>query len=85
MNAIVTLRELRRLGYNTAVSEGKLKLRGPGKPPEELEASILANRDELIRLIVEDIVVDEREVFALARWGLLKDYDRMKAQRFNGK
>lgn len=67
MDAITTLRDLRRAGYTVTVSEGKLKLRGPGKPPEELEASILANRDELIRLIVEDIVVDEREVFALAR------------------
>jgi hypothetical protein len=67
MDAIVTLRELRRRGYTASVSDGKLKLRGPGKPPEELEASILANRDELIRLIVEDIIVDEREVFALAR------------------
>jgi hypothetical protein len=66
MDAIVTLRELRRRGYASAVSDGKLKLRGPGKP-EEMEASILANRDELIRLIVENIIVDEREVFALAR------------------
>lgn len=66
MDAIVTLRELRRRGYTAAVSEGKLKLRGPG-PPEELESAILANRDELIRLIVEDIIVNERDVFARAR------------------
>jgi hypothetical protein len=66
MDAITTLRDLRRAGYTATVSDGKLKLRGPG-PPEELEASILANRDEIIRLIVEDIIVDEREVFARAR------------------
>ncbi len=66
MDAISTLRELRRRGYTASVSDGKLKLRGPG-PPEELEASILANRDEIQRLIIEDIVVDELEVFSLAR------------------
>ncbi len=67
MDAIATLRTLRRRGYVTIVESGKLKLRGPAKPPEELEASILEHRDELVRLVEEEIVVDEREVFDMAR------------------
>ena len=77
MDAITTLRELRRRGYTATVSAAgpvRLKLRGPGRPPEELEAQVLANRDEIIRLIREDIIVDELEVFGLARqhFGLAK-------------
>ena len=67
MDAIATLRTLRRLGYSAAVEGGRLKLLGPGKPPEELEAFILEHRDELVRLVEEEIVVDEREVFDMAR------------------
>ena len=67
MDAIAALRTLRRRGYSAAVEGGKLKLRGPAKPPEDLEASILQHRDELVRLVEEDIVVDELEVFEIAR------------------
>ena len=67
MDAIATLRTLRRRGYSAAVEAGKLKLRGPAKPPEELEASILEHRDELVRLVEEGIIVDDREVFDMAR------------------
>ncbi len=61
-----TLKALRRSGYEVRVSDGKLKLRGARKPPEELEARILEHRDELIRLIEEGVIVDELEVFELA-------------------
>ncbi len=67
MDAIATLRTLRRRSYAATVEGGKLKLRGPAKPPEELEASIFEHRDELVRLVEEDIIVDEREVFDMAR------------------
>ncbi len=67
MDATATLRTLRRSGYSAAVAGGKLKLRGPAKTPEDLEAGILANRGELIRLIEEDAIVDELEAFELAR------------------
>lgn len=67
MDAISTLRTLRRRGYSATVEGGKLKLRGPAKPPEELEAYILEHRDELVRLVEEEIVVDELEVFEMAR------------------
>ncbi len=67
MNASSTLRTLRRRGYSAAVEGGKLKLRGPDKPPEDLYAAILEHRDELVRLVEEEIVVDEREVFDIAR------------------
>ncbi|MDP9477333.1 MAG: hypothetical protein M3R38_16900 [Actinomycetota bacterium] len=67
MDAVTTLRTLRRRGYSAAVEGGRLKLRGPAKPPEELEAAILEHRDELVRLVEGDIIVDEREVFDLAR------------------
>lgn len=67
MNASSTLRTLRRRGYSAAVEGGKLKLRGPDKPPEDLYAAILEHRDELVRLVEEDIIVDEREVFGMAR------------------
>lgn len=67
MDAIATLRTLRRRGYSAAVEGGKLKLRGPSKPPEELEAAILAHRDELVCLVQGEIVVDELEVFDMAR------------------
>ena len=66
MDGIATLRTLRRRGYSATVEGGKLKLRGPAKPPEELEAAILEHRDELVRLVEEEIVVDEREVFDMA-------------------
>ncbi len=67
MDAITTLRTLRRRDYSATVEEGKLKLRGPAKPPEDLEASILQLRDELVRLIEEEIIVDGLEVFDMAR------------------
>ena len=67
MDAIATLRILLRRGYSAAVEGGRLKLRGPAKPPEELEAFILEHRDELVRLVEREIVVDEREVFDMAR------------------
>ncbi len=67
MDAPTTLCTLRRRGYSAAVEGGKLKLRGPAKPPEDLEAAILEHRDELVRLVEEEIVVDELEVFEMAR------------------
>ncbi|MDP8951036.1 MAG: hypothetical protein M3N18_02160 [Actinomycetota bacterium] len=67
MNAIATLRTLRRRGYSAAVEGGKLKLRGPAKPSDDLYASILEHRDELVRLVKEEIIVDELEVFDMAR------------------
>ncbi len=67
MDAMTTLRTLRRRGYSAAVEGGKLKLRGPAKPPEELEASILEYRGKLVRLVEEEIIVDEREAFDVAR------------------
>jgi hypothetical protein len=67
MDASSTLRTLRRRGYSAAVEGGRLKLRGPAKPPEDLYASILEHRDELVRLVEGEIVVDEREVFDMAR------------------
>ncbi len=66
MDAIATLRTIRRRGYSAAVEGGRLKLRGPAKPPEDLYASILEHRDELVRLVEGEIVVDEREVFDIA-------------------
>ena len=67
VDAIAALRTLRRREYSAAVEGGKLKLRGPAKPSEELEASILQHRDELIRLVEEEIIVDRLEVFDMAR------------------
>ncbi len=67
MDAYATLRALRRRGYSAAVEGGKLRLRGPAKPPEELEAFILRHRDELVRLVEGEIIVDELEVFEMAR------------------
>lgn len=67
MDAITTLRTLRRRGYSAAVEGGKLKLRGPDRPPEDLYAAILEHRDELVRLVQGEIVVDELEVFDMAR------------------
>lgn len=61
-----TLKALRRGGYTVWVSGGKLKLRGSQKPSEELEAKILEHRDELVRLVEENIIVDELEVFDMA-------------------
>jgi hypothetical protein len=66
MDAVAALRSLRRRGYSAAVEGGKLKLRGPAKPSEDLYSSILEHRDELVRLVEEEIVVDEREVFDMA-------------------
>ncbi len=66
MDATATLRTLRRRGYAAAVEGGRLKLRGPAKPPEDLYAAILKHRDELVRLVEEEIVVDELEVFEMA-------------------
>ncbi len=62
-----TLKALRRGGYTVRASGGKLKLRGPQKPSEELEAGLLEHRDELVRLVEEDAIVDELEAFELAR------------------
>jgi hypothetical protein len=67
VDATATLRTLRRSGYSAAVAGGKLKLRGPAKPPEGLEARLLEHRDELVRLVEEDAIVDELEAFELAR------------------
>jgi hypothetical protein len=67
MDATATLRTLRRRGYSATVEGGRLKLRGPAKPPENLEAAILQHRGELIRLVEEEIIVDELEVFDMAR------------------
>jgi len=67
MDATTTLRRVRRGGYTVAVVDGKLKLRGPRKPPEGLEARLLEHRGELVRLVEQGIIVDEMEVFELAR------------------
>ena len=67
MDAIATLRTLRQRDYSATVEGGRLKLRGPAKPPEDLEAAILQHRDELVRLVEGEIIVDEREVFDIAR------------------
>lgn len=67
MDAITTLRILRRRGYSATSEGSKLKLRGPTKPPEEIEAFIFEHRDELVRLVEGEIIVDEREVFDSAR------------------
>ncbi len=77
MNAAVTqrgptislLRTLRRMGYVVTVDEGqRFKLRGPSpRLSEELSRGVRAHRDELIRLVEEDIIVDDREAFGMAR------------------
>lgn len=67
MDAIGTLRALRRSGYVVTVERERLRLRGHAKPSEDLYASVVRHRDELIRLVEEDIIVDEREVFGMAR------------------
>ncbi|MDP9458300.1 MAG: hypothetical protein M3Q60_21555 [Actinomycetota bacterium] len=67
MDAVATLRTLRRRGYSAAVEGGRLKLGGPAKPSEDLYSSILEHRDELVRLVEEEILVDEQEVFKMAR------------------
>jgi hypothetical protein len=66
MEATTLLKALRRAGYTARVVDGKLKLRGPERPPEKWEALILEHRAELIRLVEKDIIVDELEVFELA-------------------
>lgn len=65
MDAIATLRTLRRGDYSATVEGGRLKLRGPAKPSEDLYASILQHRDAIVRLVEGEIVVDEREVFEI--------------------
>ncbi len=67
--AISLLRTLRRMGYVVTVDEGqRLKLRGPSsRLSEELSRGVRAHREELIRLVEGEIVVDEREVFDMAR------------------
>jgi hypothetical protein len=45
------LEELQARGYTTAVKDGRLKLRGPCRPPAELERRISDCRDELIKLL----------------------------------
>jgi hypothetical protein len=67
MDAIGTLRTLRRSGYVVTVERERLRLRGHAKPSEDLYASVVRHRDELIRLVEEEIIVDEREVFGMAR------------------
>jgi hypothetical protein len=64
---ITTRRNLRRQGYSATVEGVKLRLRGTIKPPEELYASILQHREELVRLVEEGIIVDPLEVFDIAR------------------
>lgn len=64
--ATETLKALRRSGYTVRVVEGKLKVRGQEEPPEELTSRILKHRNELVRLVEEDVIVDELEVFELA-------------------
>jgi hypothetical protein len=66
--AVVLLRTLRRMGYVATVDEARrLRLRGSSRLPAELEHSVRIGRDELVRLVEEEIVVDEREVFDMAR------------------
>lgn len=78
--AISLLRTLRRMGYVVTVDEGqRFKLRGPSsRLSEELSRGVRAHRDELVRLVEEDVIVDEREVFdmARARFGEIAREDR---------
>ncbi len=66
--AISLLRTLRRMGYVITVDEGKrFKLRGPSsRLSEELSRAVRVHRDELVCLVEEEIVVDEREVSEMA-------------------
>lgn len=51
--AAEVLQDLKERGYTATVNEGRLKLRGPCKPPPELEQRIRASREELLRALQE--------------------------------
>ena len=78
------LARLRSLGYTADLEGGRLKLRGPCRPPSELERRITAHRQELVDILSEDeelrrtgIVQSERQVFEIAHahFGFIRPFD----------
>jgi hypothetical protein len=55
MNPSAVLADLRARGYTATVNGDKLKLRGPCRPPKELERCIADCRDELLEVLREEI------------------------------
>jgi hypothetical protein len=75
---------LRSLGYAATVESGRLTLRGPCRPPSDLERRISDRREELVKIVSEDeelrqtgIVRSERQVFEMARdyFGSTRPFD----------
>lgn len=75
MDATLTLRTLRREDYTACVESGRLKVRGPRQPSEEMLQSIRDNRGELIRLTGEGILLDAGE----ARYLLVREFGLFEA------
>ena|SRR5215204_5730618 len=69
MHHSAVLDDLRVRGYVASVNGDRLKLRGPCRPPAELEQRLRECRDELVRLLREEEskVGTGAEVFELAR------------------
>lgn len=51
MNAEELLSELCQRGYSPAAVGDRLKLRGPGRPPADIESEIIASRDALLEVL----------------------------------
>ncbi len=67
MEAEKLIRALYRRGYRASVEGGHLELRGPRKLPASVRATVCEHKDELVQLVREGIIADEREVFDMAR------------------
>lgn len=67
------LQELQQCGYTAWVEDGRLWLRGPGRPPADLEATIREHRAALIAAVEDEelertgVIQSKRQVFDLAR------------------
>ncbi len=84
MPAKELLARLRSLGYAATAEGGRLKLRGPCRPPADLERQITNRRDELVKILREDeelrrtgIIQSGRQVFGMARdrFGSTRPFD----------
>jgi hypothetical protein len=81
MPAVEVLSELRSGGYTATVQGDRLRLRGPCRPPADLEQRIADCRNELVRVLrkEEAKIHNTGEVLELARNVLppLKEEDRL--------
>ncbi len=67
MGAEEVLEDLRDRGYTVTVRGGRLKLRGPCRPLEDVERRIASCREELIAAVSAPPIEYAAEVLALAR------------------